>query len=76
MTLSAMPKVELHLHLEGAAPPAFIRRLAGEKDISLQGVFDESGNYAFRDFWEFLKVYEAAVAPLEGPTSVRHPGLR
>lgn len=67
MSLASLPKVELHLHLEGAAPPHFIQRLAGEKDMNLDGVFDEAGNYAFRNFWEFLKTYEAATATLEDP---------
>lgn len=62
-----LPKVELHLHLEGAAPPAFIRRLAQEKHIDLTGVFDENGGYAFSDFWHFLKVYEAACTVLKSP---------
>ena len=59
-----IPKVELHLHLEGAAPPEFIRRLAGEKHQNIEGVFDERGGYAFRDFAHFLKVYEAATSIL------------
>jgi adenosine deaminase len=59
-----MPKVELHLHLEGAAPPAFIRDLAKRKHIDIGGIFDERGNYAFTDFWHFLKVYEAATSVL------------
>lgn len=61
------PKVELHLHLEGAAPPAFIRGLAQEKKMDISGIFDHAGNYAYRDFWHFLKVYEAATAPLQTP---------
>ncbi len=61
------PKVELHLHLEGAAPPAFIRRLAKQKNMDLSGIFDERGNYAFTDFWHFLKVYEAATETLKTP---------
>lgn len=60
-------KLELHLHLEGAAPPAFIRGLAAEKNVDLGGIFDESGNYAYADFAEFLKVYEAACTVLTGP---------
>lgn len=67
MSLRDMPKAELHLHLEGAAPPAFIRGLAAEKGVSLAGVFDASGAYAFDDFWQFLKVYEAATAVLRTP---------
>ena len=59
-----VPKVELHLHLEGAAPPEFIRRLAGEKHQNIEGVFDDRGGYAFRDFAHFLKVYEAATSIL------------
>ena len=62
-----LPKVELHLHLEGAAPPAFIRQLAAEKKMSLNGIFDERGNYVYKDFWDFLKVYEAATEALKSP---------
>ncbi len=62
-----LPKVELHLHLEGAAPPAFIRGLAREKHMDLSGIFDESGSYKYRDFWDFLKVYEAATETLKTP---------
>ncbi|OYU17761.1 MAG: adenosine deaminase [Rhodobacteraceae bacterium PARR1] len=62
-----MPKVELHLHLEGAAPPAFIRGLAKEKKIDIAGIFDADGNYSYTDFWHFLKVYEAATSVLTKP---------
>ena len=61
------PKVELHLHLEGAAPPAFIRSLAKRKHMDLSGLFTEDGSYKFTDFWHFLKVYEAAVTTLQSP---------
>ncbi len=62
-----LPKVELHLHLEGAAPPAFIRGLAAEKNADISGVFAADGTYAFDDFWHFLKVYEAATSVLQSP---------
>ena len=61
------PKLELHLHLEGAAPPLFIRGLAREKHIDISGIFDERGNYKYKDFWDFLKVYEAATSVLTTP---------
>ncbi len=67
MTVTDLPKVELHLHLEGAAPPAFIRGLAKEKKIDIAGIFDERGNYSYTDFWHFLKVYEAATSVLTKP---------
>ena len=67
MTINALPKIELHLHLEGAAPPAFIRGLAREKNLDLAGIFDEGGGYKFTDFWNFLKVYEAATETLQSP---------
>lgn len=63
----SLPKVELHLHLEGAAPPRFIRDLAAKKKIDISGIFDERGNYTYRDFWDFLKVYEAATEVLKTP---------
>jgi len=67
MTFSKMPKVELHLHHEAAAPPSFIRGLAQEKNIDISRIFDESGNYVYRDFDDFLKVYDAACLPLQTP---------
>lgn len=67
MSVKDLPKVELHLHLEGAAPPAFIRGLAREKNMDLSGIFDDAGSYKYRDFWDFLKVYEAATETLKSP---------
>ncbi|MFZ5751016.1 MAG: adenosine deaminase [Pseudomonadota bacterium] len=71
MSLARRPKIELHLHLEGAAPPAFIRGLAAEKRMDIGGIFDAQGGYAFGDFWHFLKVYEAATGTLQSPEDYR-----
>lgn len=71
MSWKDFPKVELHLHLEGGAPPAFIAGLAREKNIDISGIFDERGNYTYRDFDHFLKVYEAACTTLQGPEDFR-----
>jgi adenosine deaminase len=60
--------VELHLHLEGAAPPAFIRGLAAEKHFDLSGAFREEGSYAFDGFARFLKVYEAVSSVIVTPS--------
>ncbi|WP_458791070.1 adenosine deaminase [Yoonia sp. MH D7] len=67
MTFQNIPKVELHLHFEGAAPPKFIAGLAKEKNIDISRIFDENGDYAYQGFEEFLSVYEAACQPLTGP---------
>lgn len=71
MSFQSTPKIELHLHLEGGAPPAFIAGLAREKHIDISGIFDEQGNYIYRDFDHFLKVYEAACTTLQGPEDYR-----
>lgn len=62
-----MKKIELHLHLEGAAPPAFIKSLAAEKKADLSGVFDAQGHYAYDGFDGFLRCYEAATSVLQSP---------
>ena len=62
-----MPKVELHLHHEGAAPPVFIQRLAGERKVDISRVFDSDGRYVFKGFQNFLKVYEAATSVVQSP---------
>ena len=71
MSLRQLPKVELHLHLEGAAPPPLIRAMGQEKDINLSGVFAEDGSYVFKDFVDFLRVYEAATEVLKTPEDFR-----
>jgi adenosine deaminase len=65
--VSRLDRIELHLHLEGAAPPALIRDLAAEKSVNLSGVFRQDGSYDFRDFVHFLSVYEAATSVLKTP---------
>ncbi|TRD22281.1 adenosine deaminase [Palleronia caenipelagi] len=62
-----LPKLELHLHHEGAAPPAFIRGLAAEKNVDLSGIFEPDGSYRFDGFTHFLSVYEAATSVLQSP---------
>ncbi|SLN48558.1 Aminodeoxyfutalosine deaminase [Roseivivax jejudonensis] len=65
--IARLPKVELHLHLEGAAPPAFVRGLAAEKRVDLGRIFRADGGYAFEGFGPFLSVYEAATSVIDGP---------
>jgi len=67
MSWKPFPKVELHLHLEGAADPAFIQELAAEKSVDTQKIFDKSGAYKYDSFNEFLAVYEAATLVLKSP---------
>ncbi|NJM84508.1 MAG: adenosine deaminase [Tabrizicola sp.] len=67
MTVTALPKIELHLHLEGAAPPAFIAGLAKEKNIDIKGIFGPDGDYSYRDFWHFIDVYHTACTTLQSP---------
>jgi len=71
MNFATLPKIELHLHHEAAAPPAFIRQLAFEKKIDISGIFDADGNYVFRDFDHFISVYDAATQALTGPEDFR-----
>jgi adenosine deaminase len=62
MTVRQVPKVELHCHIEGAAPPALVRRLAAEKGLGLDWLFDEEGGYAWSDFNSFIKAYDGAAS--------------
>ena len=57
------PKAELHVHLEGAAPPDLVRRLAKRNKIDLPGeIFAANGAFAWDGFLHFLKVYDAAAS--------------
>lgn len=67
MAFQTLPKVELHLHLEGAAPPAFIRAMASEKNVDLSRIFGPDGSYVYDGFDQFLKTYDAACTVLQTP---------
>ncbi|MDH3231099.1 MAG: adenosine deaminase [Alphaproteobacteria bacterium] len=56
-----IPKAELHCHLEGTAPPSLVRRLADRNGIALpDGLFADADSFAWTDFPDFLRAYDAA----------------
>ena len=67
MNLESIPKAELHCHLEGAARPELVRRLAREHGIDLAHVFDADGRYVQGDFTTFLATYDDVVEVFRTP---------
>lgn len=67
--LQAMPKVELHVHIEGAMTPETVWRLARRRGVPLPAATLEAWRayYAFRDFDHFIEVYMAAAETLTEP---------
>jgi adenosine deaminase len=58
-----IPKAELHVHLEGTAPPALVRRLADRNGLRVpDGLFDSSERFAYTDFLDFLRTYDVAAS--------------
>ena len=51
-------KVELHIHLEGAASPEFVREICYSSGMQIPDIFDKSGNYKWQNFDQFLTIYE------------------
>ena len=51
-------KVELHIHLEGAASPEFVREICYSSGMQIPEIFDKSGNYKWQNFDQFLGIYE------------------
>ena len=67
-----IPKAELHVHLEGAASPDLVRRLAARNGIKLAPtLFDARGEFAWSDFLHFLAVYDAAAGVIKTPEDYR-----
>ncbi|MGI8310355.1 adenosine deaminase [Saccharopolyspora hattusasensis] len=64
--IAALPKVELHVHLEGSLQPETLLTLADSHQLSdLQRSLEEIRSwYEFRDFPHFLEVYRHAVQVL------------
>ena len=62
-----LPKAELHCHIEGAASPDLVRRIAARNGVALPGIFDAAGDYRWHDFSTFLDAYMAACAAFRSP---------
>jgi len=69
----AIPKVELHVHLEGAMPVRTLLELAHRNRVTLPAD-DEAGLrewFRFRDFDQFVEVYVACSKVLKRPEDFR-----
>lgn len=70
--IRAMPKVELHVHLEGSIRPETLLDLASRNGVELpaRNVDELRAWYAFRDFDHFIEVYVAAARCIRTPEDV------
>ncbi len=68
-----LPKVELHVHLEGAIRPATLLRLARRNGVPLpaQDVAGLRDFYRFRNFEHFIEVYLTITGCLRTPDDYR-----
>ena len=61
--IPAVPKAELHVHLEGTARPELVRRLAARNGVALpEGLLHDEETFAWRDFLDFLATYDRAAS--------------
>ncbi len=67
-----IPKAELHVHLEGTAPPHLVRKLADRNRVTLPAdLFHDDGEFHWRDFGHFLEAYDAASSVIKTPEDYR-----
>jgi adenosine deaminase len=72
MKIPDVPKAELHVHLEGTAPPALIRRLAERNRLPVpEGVFRSDDEFEWSDFLHFLRTYDLAASVIRTPEDYR-----
>ena len=56
-------KAELHVHIEGAATPALVQRIAARNGLRIpDGVIGDDGRFVWRDFLDFLDTYDGATS--------------
>jgi adenosine deaminase len=72
--LLAMPKAELHVHLEGATNAATIWELARRNEVTLPASTQEewASMYEFRDFDHFIEIYLRAMECIKTPEDLAY----
>jgi len=70
--IHAMPKVELHVHLEGAIRPETLLQLARRNHVALpaDNLADLKAWYIFRDFPHFAEVYQTLSKCIRTPEDI------
>ena len=66
---NSMPKIELHVHLEGATLAETFYKLAenNQVDFKVKSLEEWKSFFSFHDFSHFLKVYTLAITALKKP---------
>jgi aminodeoxyfutalosine deaminase len=64
--IAALPKTELHLHLEGSIQPATVCALAARHGVPLHEE-EVRRRYAYRDFLEFIEAFKWVTSFLREP---------
>lgn len=62
-----LPKAELHCHIEGTIRAQLAREMARQYGEPLAVALDKAGNYVWRDFAEFIAVYDAIARHVRSP---------
>lgn len=65
--IPAVPKAELHVHLEAGASPELVRRNAARYHVDVSRLFDDEGRYLWSDFSTFLTSYNLAASVFRTP---------
>jgi adenosine deaminase len=61
--MSTVPQAELHVHLEGTAPPELVSRIAARNGVELpERLLGGDGRFRYSDFLDFLATYDLAAS--------------
>ncbi len=67
----SIPKIELHVHLEGTMSPALVAQLARRNQLSLPAQLDLTTNTIYwRDLFDFFSVFDACSNVIRTPDDI------
>ena len=61
--MATVAQAELHVHLEGTAPPELVSHIAARNGVDLpERLLGEDGRFRYTDFLDFLRTYDLAAS--------------